>query len=112
MSQTKSVCHYLTNLKLTRDIKILIYNIKILIRNIKYFFLPFTIIIKKEKAINLRWKYFYSFDLLYYNKLKVTSKKIVPDSHDPLYYNKLKGASKEIVLDLYDIFYYNNQKSN
>ena len=70
----------------------------------------FTIIIKKEKAINLRWKYFHLYDLLYYNKLKVTSKKIVPDLYDPLYYNKLKGASKKIVPDLYDTFYYSNQK--
>ena len=57
--------------------------------------IPFTIIIKKEKAINLRWKYFHSYDLLYYNKLKVTSKKVVPDLYDPLYYNRIKGASKK-----------------
>ena len=52
------------------------------------------------------------FPIFYSNKLKVTSKKIVPDLYDPLYYNKLKGASKKIVPDLYDTFYYNNQKSN
>ena len=74
------------------NIKILIRNIKILVRNIKYFSPSFTIIFKKENAINLRWEYFHLYDLLYYNKLKVTSKKIVPD--------------------LYDTFYYNNQKSN
>ena len=38
--------------------------------------IPFTIIIKKEQAINLGQKYFHLYDTFYYNNQKVTSKNI------------------------------------
>ena len=80
----KSICHYLTNLKLIHNIKILIYTTsKYLYATLSIFFSFFTIITKKEQAINSRQKYFHSYDLIYYNKLKVTSKKIVTDLYNP-----------------------------
>ena len=39
----------------------------------------FGIKTKKEQAINLRWKYFNSYDPLCYNKQKGTSNKFAPE---------------------------------
>ena len=41
--------------------------------------IPFTIINKKEQAINLCQKYFNSYDTFYYDKQKGTSNKFAPE---------------------------------
>ena len=43
--------------------------------------IPFTIINKKEQAINLRQKYFHLYDTFYYNNQKGTSNESTPENY-------------------------------
>ena len=53
--------------------------------------IPFTMINKKERAINLRQKYFNFYDLFYYKNKKEQAINLCEkyfNFYDPFYYNK------------------------
>ena len=73
-------------------------------RNISIPTISYTIIIKKEQAINLCQKYFNFYDPLYYNNQKGTRNNFVPEifnSYHTFYYNKQKGTSNKFVLEIF-----------
>ena len=58
--------------------------------------IPYTIINKKEQAINLCYKYFNSYDTFYYNNQKGTSNNFVLEIFKPKKFLKTKRNTQRI----------------